>query len=80
MLPPFVLSEGFLYRICALQYTLQPFSAQSMEYFRESDYEANGVHLVRVYRSGGKRHKQTASDALVFIINATMSLPRSEFQ
>lgn len=28
MLPPFVLSEGFLYRICALQYTLQPFSAQ----------------------------------------------------
>jgi hypothetical protein len=47
---------------------------------RESNYEVNGGRIVRVYRSGGKRHKQTASDALVFIINATMSLPRSDFQ
>ena len=50
------------------------------ETVRESNYEVNGGHLVRAYRSGGKRHKQTPSDALVFIINATMSLPRSEFQ
>lgn len=28
LLPPFVMSEGFLYRLCALQYTLQPFSTQ----------------------------------------------------
>jgi hypothetical protein len=47
---------------------------------RESNYEANAGRLVRVYRSGGKRHKQTASDALVFMINATMSLPKSDFQ
>lgn len=47
---------------------------------RESNYGANVGRLVRVYRSGGKCHKQTASDALVFIINATISLPRSDFQ
>jgi hypothetical protein len=47
---------------------------------RESNYDANGGRLVRVYKSGGKRHKQTASDALVFMINATMSLPRFDFQ
>jgi hypothetical protein len=43
---------------------------------RENNYEADGGRLVRVYKSGGKRHKQTASDALVFIINATMSLSK----
>ena len=41
-----------------------------------SNYGANGGRHVRVYRSSGKCHKQTASDALVFIINATMSLPK----
>jgi hypothetical protein len=46
---------------------------------RKSNYEVNG-RLVRVYKSGGKRHEQTASPALVFIINATMSLSRSDFQ
>ena len=37
------------------------------------------MYTLKVYMSGDKRHKQTASDALVFILNATMSLPRFDF-
>ncbi len=81
MLPRFVLSEGFLYRICA---TIYPATILSKHPWNCSSKQAimtqTEVAYVRVYRSGGKRHKQIASEALVFIINATMRLPRSDFQ
>ena len=35
---------------------------------------------MKVYRLSGEHHEHTASDALVFIINATMSLMDSNFQ
>lgn len=46
----------------------------------QDNREANRGRLARVYRSDSRRHEHTASDALVFIINATMSLRRSNFQ
>jgi hypothetical protein len=75
MLPPY---EGFLHRVCATKYL--PATLHSIHGTVRQNKDADRGRLIRVYRNGGRRHKHTASDALVFIINATMSLPRSNFQ
>ena len=67
---------------CTVSYTRYSMPSNHTLYcIRETVRQSNGPNddrLVRVYRSGIRYHKHTASDALVFMINATMSLSRSE--
>jgi len=64
-----------LYSSCLHPIYTPPLCATSMELIhREHSDKKGGYTVIRVYRVGGKHHEHTASDAFVFIINATMSL------